>query len=196
MHLLCYTILMIKRADKILVLDLELTCWRDIAPEGMQPEIIQIGWCFLNPHTGDITGQDALYVQPAHSTVSAYCTELTGITPEQCKTAQPLQAVTARLTKLGLKQYACAGYGDDWACVQAETELVDANSFLSESYIDISLLTKLALGRYKNLSLSSACRHFGVTTEGQMHRADWDARNAAVLLAVLLQTNWRDIVVE
>jgi inhibitor of KinA sporulation pathway (predicted exonuclease) len=73
---------MAKKLDKILVVDLEATCWNGPIPEGMVNEIIEIGVCLLDVNTGEITDNRGIIVKPEHSVVSEFCTELTTITPE------------------------------------------------------------------------------------------------------------------
>lgn len=185
---------MIRRADKILVFDLELTCWDGTPPDGMFPEIIQIGWCFLNPKTGERSGRDMLYVKPENSTISTYCTDLTGITPADVRRGQSLAITSARMTNMGMKQYATAVYGDDWDCVKKECEFANCDMFLSDECIDVATLTKLAFNSYKNVGLRRAVEAFGLPWEGQEHSADWDAWNTAGLLGAMLTSDWRKLV--
>ncbi|WP_435858412.1 exonuclease domain-containing protein [Streptomyces milbemycinicus] len=71
------------RLDRVLVVDVEATCWDGPAPEGMESEIIEIGLCELDVATGERPVRRSLMVRPERSTVSPFCTELTTITPEQ-----------------------------------------------------------------------------------------------------------------
>lgn len=185
---------MIRRADKILVFDLELTCWEPLPPPDMSPEIIQIGYCFLNLQTGERSGMDSLYVRPIKSTISEFCTELTGITPKLIKRGQCLPTVSQRLLKLGTKQYASACYGDDWACVNTECQKANCNTFLSDEWINVSTLTKLAFNNYKCIGLRNACEQIDLAWEGEAHRAEWDAWNTAGLLYALLTRHWRNVL--
>lgn len=185
---------MIRRSDRILVFDLERTCWDGIPPEGMFPEIIQFGWCFLNPLTGERYGRNSVYVKPMNSYVSAFCTDLTGITPAMVRRGQPLSTTSARLLNMGLKQYVSAGYGNDWDEVREECDSVACDMFLSDEYIDVSTFTKLALNQHKNVGLRRACERLGMQWEGEEHRADWDAWNTAGLLGLYLTSDWRQFV--
>lgn len=185
---------MMRRADRILVFDLELTCWDGAPPDGMLPEIIQIGWCFLNPKTGERFGRDALYVKPENSTISTYCTDLTGITPAHVRRGQSLSVTASRMINMGMKQYASAVYGDDWVCVKNECEYANCDMFISDEYIDVSLLTKLAFNSYKNIGLRRAVESFGLVWEGQEHSADWDAWNTAGLLGAMLTSDWSKLM--
>jgi len=68
--------------NEILVVDLEATCWAGKPPEGQTNEIIEIGICSILVHEGIVTTPHSFYVSPVTSTISAYCTQLTGITSE------------------------------------------------------------------------------------------------------------------
>ncbi|QYS89362.1 hypothetical protein [Flavobacterium davisii] len=46
---------MAKLLDKILVVDIEATCWEGKLPEGMISDIIEIGVCLLDVQTGEIS---------------------------------------------------------------------------------------------------------------------------------------------
>ncbi len=73
------------RKDKIIVVDLEATCWEGFdAPDGQTNEIIEIGVCLLDPHSDPIaiTDKRSILVKPIESVISPFCTELTTITPE------------------------------------------------------------------------------------------------------------------
>jgi inhibitor of KinA sporulation pathway (predicted exonuclease) len=68
----------------IMVVDLEATCWETHnPPTGQYKEIIEIGWALINLEASPPTiEQNGTYlVKPTRSKVSAFCTELTSITP-------------------------------------------------------------------------------------------------------------------
>ena len=65
-------------------------------------EIIEFPWVTVDSRTGDVLHTEQHYVRPAASTVSAFCTELTGITPEMVAGAGSLkQAAAAFAAYLG-----------------------------------------------------------------------------------------------
>ena len=68
--------------NKIIIIDLEATCWEGIPPKGEVSEIIEIGICLLDTLTGEITDNRGILVKPTHSKISPFCTQLTTITPE------------------------------------------------------------------------------------------------------------------
>ena len=70
---------MAKKLDKIVVVDIEATCWENKTPENMESDIIEVGICLLDVETGEITDNRGIIVKPERSTVSDFCTELTTI---------------------------------------------------------------------------------------------------------------------
>ena len=68
---------------RILVLDLEASCWEDNnnPPEGEKSEIIEIGAVILEAPDGRWEEMDAfsLLIRPSYSTISEFCENLTGI---------------------------------------------------------------------------------------------------------------------
>ena len=72
--------------DKILVIDLEATCWEGDPPPGQSSEIIEIGLCVLDVATGARSEPQAILVRPQRSALSDYCIQLTTLTPEMLAT--------------------------------------------------------------------------------------------------------------
>jgi len=80
------------------VVDVEATCWEGEPPAGQHSEIIEIGIVVLNLETLERTGKRSVMVRPEHSEVSAFCTRLTGITPEEAASGVSFGAVL-RITR-------------------------------------------------------------------------------------------------
>ena len=77
---------MAKRLNRILVVDLEATCWDDKEEQGSMPnEIIEIGYAQINTEDEFQIEQtaDRCLVRPTRSSISPFCTELTGITTKE-----------------------------------------------------------------------------------------------------------------
>ena len=74
---------MANKLDKIIIVDLESTCWHKDSPERLQEsEIIEIGICEVGVASVSIIGKESILVKPCKSTISEFCTELTTLTPE------------------------------------------------------------------------------------------------------------------
>jgi inhibitor of KinA sporulation pathway (predicted exonuclease) len=71
-------------AQRLLIVDVESTCWDTrTPPSGQQSEIIEIGICTLNLTDGAISAGESILVRPSRSSVSAFCTQLTTLTQAQ-----------------------------------------------------------------------------------------------------------------
>ncbi|MFC7815369.1 exonuclease domain-containing protein [Streptomyces sp. NPDC057367] len=63
------------------VIDIEATCWEGQPPPGAVSEVIEIGLAVVDLVARERVARHRVMVRPARSRVSAFCTELTGITP-------------------------------------------------------------------------------------------------------------------
>jgi len=71
-----------RKLDKIIVVDVESTCWKGKPPEGQINEIIEVGLATVNVETLEIINKQSYIVKPKLSIISNFCTELTSITQE------------------------------------------------------------------------------------------------------------------
>ena len=53
-----------KKLDRIIVVDIEATCWQGDPPAGQASDIIEIGVCTLHVATRDRTDRRSLLVRP------------------------------------------------------------------------------------------------------------------------------------
>lgn len=183
-----------KKLDKIIVVDLECTCWEDGKPpmteQPQRTEIIQIGICSLVVETGEIINKASYLTKPQWSSVSEYCTALTGITPEMAKRAMPFDNACNKIVKeFGPKSRVWASYGvGDKAMFEYECWEKQAQYPFSEHHIDVSTLFLL---KHRinggGVNLAKAMEKIGTEFRGTQHSADDDAFNTAVLLAHLLK---------
>jgi len=74
---------MARKLDKIYIVDVEATCWEEKTPDGQISEIIQVGIVEFDLPSGSISSKVGYNIRPQYSEVSEFCTELTGITPEE-----------------------------------------------------------------------------------------------------------------
>src|SRR5688500_11723693 len=71
------------RRDKLIVVDLELTCWEGNPPAGQEHGTIEFGICLLDLKSYEVQAGRSTLVRPKPSRVSFYCTELTSLTQQQ-----------------------------------------------------------------------------------------------------------------
>src|SRR3954467_4055740 len=80
-------LLMAKRLDHVLVIDIEATCWDGgFPPKGETNDIIEIGLTPLELSTGRRLEKRSILVRPERSKVSPFCTSLTTLTQAQVDT--------------------------------------------------------------------------------------------------------------
>ncbi|XP_053384394.1 ERI1 exoribonuclease 2-like [Mercenaria mercenaria] len=73
----------------LIVIDFESTCWQDA--KFRTQEIIEFPAVLLNTLSGEVESEFHFYVQPQEQpTLSAFCTELTGITQSQVDEGIPI----------------------------------------------------------------------------------------------------------
>lgn len=191
---------MIKELRKIIVVDLELTCWEgEKPPEGEAAEIIQIGWAILNVENGEVGDKGAVFIKPEMSKLSEYCTNLTGITPKMLKSGMLYRdACKYVMRKLGGRSKAWAAWGDDREALERQCHLRDAEFPFSADCIDVQLLTSMLFNpwrpiehQYKpRMPLEKAMDMLKITSCGAAHRADNDAYNTALVLSKLMKIMW------
>lgn len=174
------------RTDKMLYLDMEMTCWGAV-PTDMQPEIIQIGVAELDVATYQVVRRQGWYVRPQRSTVSAYCTELTHITPDLLrKEGRPLVECLRSLKKsFSIQNKMVCAWGDD------VTELVQAASdegmTLHMQGLNLGFLWNCTTQAPRRVGLQAALGQLGLAFEGRPHDAVEDAVNTARLHAEWLR---------
>jgi inhibitor of KinA sporulation pathway (predicted exonuclease) len=177
------------RRNRSLYLDCELTCWEGSPPAGMYPEIIQLGIVEVDTENLSITRKAAYYVRPELSTVSEYCTNLTGITQRHVdRQGRPFYEVYASMTKkFGTGTKVCFTWGDDESAIK-EASAVDG-LLPRFNFINLSVIFALEMGIENALSLEDAINVTGGVFVGRAHDALVDAENTAELhMAMMLRT--------
>ncbi len=180
-----------KKLDKILVIDIEATCWSDKIPPQQKSEIIEIGICILATSTWERLSRDSIIVKPSYSEISSFCTELTTLTPADIDRGISLQDANKQLQTQYLSQkYPWASYGD-YDRKQFESECRDKQVSYPFGSTHINIKTLLALmQQWENeVEMATALEKLGLPLEGTLHRGIDDAWNIANILAQLLKKN-------
>lgn len=71
-----------RKPTKILVVDVEATCWNTSVPSHFRNEIIEIGVTEVDIETKNIERTKSIIVYPQTMKISEFCTKLTTLTPE------------------------------------------------------------------------------------------------------------------
>jgi inhibitor of KinA sporulation pathway (predicted exonuclease) len=186
-----------KRYDRIVVIDLEATCWDEKnypdELQGEQPkEIIEIGACMidLNEEGDNQVKQKTSYlVRPRKSLVSQFCTDLTGITPEMLRQKGiPLRDAVNKLRKeFGTTNKVWMSWGEyDKHMLRRECEAVGAEYPFRFSHINLSPLFLFFEGLSESVALEEAVKRCGMVFDGRQHRAHNDAYMTAWVFLTLI----------
>ena len=177
-----------RKLDKIIVIDLEATCWEGDPPPGESSEIIEIGLCVLDVATGHREPARALLVKPEHSGLSPYCQKLTTITPEMLENAPNLPEACAILREeYHSESRTWASYGDyDRLMLAAQCDARAISYPFGRSHINVKNLFALQMGLEREVGLQKATSMLGLPFEGTIHRGMDDAWNIAAILDRIL----------
>jgi inhibitor of KinA sporulation pathway (predicted exonuclease) len=85
---------MAKLLDKIIVIDLESTCWDGPPPDGQVSEIIEIGVALVDVASMQREAKQSILIKPVRSQVSDFCTKLTTLTANDLANAGTLADAT------------------------------------------------------------------------------------------------------
>jgi len=179
---------MAKKLDKILVIDLEATCWEGDPPPGQVSEIIEIGLCVLDIVTGERSTPRAIMVKPQQSTLSDYCIELTTITPKMLTDGLDFTGACALLeVEYQAAQRTWASYGDyDRMQFLKQCEDQDIPYPFGRTHINVKNLLALQFGLKREVGLQQGMRLLEMPFEGTLHRGIDDAWNIAAVLSRVL----------
>lgn len=176
---------MARKLDKIVVVDIEATCWERKAPDNMESDIIEIGICLLDVHSGEISDNRGILVQPERSVISPFCTELTTITPEMIEEdGIPFKDAL----KILRNEYACqsrawASYGAyDLKQFQRQCSALERGYPFGPSHINVKTLYALKQKLGHETGMAGALDQLEIPLEGTHHRGVDDAKNIAKIL--------------
>ncbi|XP_013101481.2 3'-5' exonuclease Snipper isoform X1 [Stomoxys calcitrans] len=190
--------------DYVIAVDFEATCWENQAPpKWRESEIIEFPAVLVNLKTGKIEAEFHKYIMPIESPkLSAYCTELTGITQKTVDTGIPLQTALMmfqewlrkelRVRHLTLPKMSkdnksgnCAFVTwTDWdlgICLNKECtrKRLKKPPYFNQ-WIDMRAIYR-EWYKYKPINFLDALTHVGLEFEGKQHSGIDDARNLSHL---------------
>ncbi|MBP0451031.1 exonuclease domain-containing protein [Kitasatospora sp. RG8] len=175
------------------VVDVEATCWDGLPPPGQVSEIIEIGLTVVDLGTGERVGRHRILVRPARSTVSPFCTGLTGLTQAEVDTG-PGFAQACRLLaaehRAGARPWASWGDYDRHQFTRQCHSTGTPYPFGGRHTNAKAVFTE-AHGLRKRPGMAEALRIAGLPLEGRHHRGEDDAWNiAALVLGLSAQGAW------
>jgi inhibitor of KinA sporulation pathway (predicted exonuclease) len=180
---------MAKLLDRILVLDLEATCWDGPPPAGQVSEIIEVGICTMDVPSLQRVEKRSILIKPLKSEISEFCTKLTTLTAEHLKDAGSLADAARILKKEFLSQERLwASWGDyDRRQFERVCKEFGVGYPFGISHLNVKTLFSVSFGLEEEIGLDMAYERLGLTMEGTHHRGADDAWNIAGVLGLLLK---------
>lgn len=180
---------------RILVVDVECTCWDNPEEQGDLPnEIIEIGICELNFKTGQISPPESFIVKPRFTNVSSFCTQLTGWTPEEIATGSDIaDALKAIERDYGVDRFTMwCSYGEfdriklghqGRASVGGLYNISRSDNPFAKmrSHLNIKTIFGIRFGLKEEVGMEKALNIAGIKLEGRHHNGADDAFNTAKL---------------
>jgi len=174
-----------KTTDKIIIIDLEATCWKGQIPDGEVNEIIEIGLSVLDTVSGEISKNQGILVKPQFSKVSNFCTELTTITQDILDKEGVLfeEAIEKLVEEYDPYFYTWASYGQyDLNMLQKQCKKFGVDYPMGNDHINVKILFAETKGLSKPTGMNGALHILQIPLEGTHHRGIDDAKNIAKIL--------------
>ncbi len=180
---------MARQLDRVLVIDVESTCWEGPPPRGQFSEIIEIGLCVVDVERLERLERRAIMVRPQTSEVSDFCTRLTSITPQMAASGMSLEQSLDVLRNDYQSEFRLfASWGDyDRNQFHRNCDFFRYKYPFGPTHLNIKTLFAMAHRLPRETGIDAACELLGWEMEGTHHRGVDDAWNIARLFCDLLQ---------
>ena len=177
------------------VVDVEATCWTGKPPEGQVSEIIEIGLTVVDVHDWFRVSKHQIVVRPQRSTVSEFCTELTGWTQDQVDTGVSFAEACDMLRReYRADSRAWASWGDyDRKQFLRQCDATGVRYPFGSVHTNAKQQFAQANGWPKGVGMHQALEAARLPLEGRHHCGADDAWNiAALVLRMIERGTWSD----
>ena len=178
---------------KINVIDIEATCWDNPEERKDQPnEAIEIGITEVDLSDLEINRSNSVYIIPRDSTISEFCTKLTGITPELI-TGEGItfsKATSILKTSFRIHNRHWISWGDydrDQLRRDCDRNNLVYNKVFFKRHTNFKTVFAMLYGLPKELGVEAALTHVGLKFAGQLHSGKDDSFNIARLYVHTLE---------
>jgi inhibitor of KinA sporulation pathway (predicted exonuclease) len=173
--------------DKIVVVDLETTCWEKREKDQIM-EVIEMGVCLLDIGSCEITDKQSILIRPVYSVVNEFCTNLTTLTQEVVETGIGFREACLKLEdEYQTKKRVWASYGDfDRRQVEKECRLKNVPYPFGSRHINVKTLFAIKHRLTEEIGMDKALAVLGLELIGTHHRGVDDAYNVARILNTLI----------
>ena len=178
--------------NKFLIVDLEATCWDTKPyPDGMVSEIIEYGLCEIDLNTLTILDNYSILVKPEFSTVSEFCTKLTGHTQENLDANgidhfDALDILSSKYYNVSWGSYGMYVFNMIYDYISIGGDGINDMPF-GRNYFNIKYFVSLMLNLNHGIGMSKALKRLGLELEGTHHSGKDDAYNIAKIWIEILK---------
>lgn len=176
---------------RISVVDLEATCWseEEPCPTNEISEIIEFGITTVFVPDLSIESKRSILIIPIESSVSRFCTDLTGHTERELRmNGVQFSDALNTLTKLGTSSRIMASWGNyDRKMVMEQCQRRGLEYPFSLSHWNVKDMFTIAQGRTRGVGVQKALNMLGWEFEGRPHSGGDDAYNIAKILVWVLK---------
>jgi len=173
------------------VVDVEATCWEGSPPPGQVSEIIEIGLTVVDLAARERLSKHRILVRPQVSTVSEFCTALTGLTQSEVDGGVSFADACAQLVaehEAGKRGWASWGDYDR----KQFTRQCDATGVPYPFGARHTNAKAVFAVDGRQVGMARALEVVGLPLEGRHHRGDDDSWNiAALVLHMVDRGDWR-----
>ncbi|WP_240192793.1 3'-5' exonuclease [Glycomyces sp. YM15] len=171
------------------VVDVEATCWQGEPPPGAVSEIIEIGLAVVDLDRRERLAKHRILVRPRRSRVSAFCTELTGLTQEEVDTGVDFaEACRLLMDEHRSDSRPWASWGDyDRRQFERQCKATGARYPFGSRHRNAKLRFTEARGLRRRPGMAAALDIAGLPLEGRHHSGADDAWNIAALVLDLAE---------
>ena len=184
--------IMARKLDRILVVDVEATCWEGDPPSGQTSEIIEIGLCVLDVPTLARVEQRAILVRPGLFDGQSLLHPVDHADPGRCgwrhAAGGGLSAFLCTSTTAPARLW--ASYGDyDRKQFERNCGEFGIPYPFGPTHLNVKTLVAVACGWSREVGMSEALKRMGLPLEGTHHRGGDDAWNIAAILSRVLRSS-------
>ncbi|MER6620928.1 3'-5' exonuclease [Streptomyces sp. NPDC000931] len=171
------------------VVDVEATCWAGSRPPGEVSEIIEIGLTVIDLDAGERLARHRILVRPVRSTVSKFCTELTGLTQHEVDQGLAFAEACLLLAaehRAGARPW--VSWGDyDRHQFTRQCQATRTPYPFGRRHTNAKAVFTEAHSLRKRPGMAQALEIAGLRLEGRHHRGEDDAWNIAALVLHLAE---------
>lgn len=173
---------MTQRMERLLIADVEATCWGSAEERGYSPqEIIEIGLAAVDLRSLMVVDTGGIYLKPEMSEVSEFCTNLTGLTETDVAGGHSLREACLLLRGVhGSNKMAWASWGNfDRKQFQRECALKMVLYPFTDTHFNLKAWFAATRGLSQQVGMAKALGICGLSLEGRHHCGTDDAANIA-----------------